>query len=307
MAPGIEKRPPNPMTWVYAAFGVAFALALAHKIVIAPRMTTLEERKIEVEALAGRVAEIEAEVAAQQSAGASASDAAAEEDEAVRATNLSGSKAQILGTIIDRLARSQAAGLFEVRSFQAEPSDVSADGLVEETPFRLAVAGRYASIVALLTELESGYPIAHVRAVSVSPAPEKGAILRAEVTGSLFVVGGGEKSAAGGNTPRVAQALATLDPFASSGRAALAAASGASARTARGAFALSAAARAPAPHAPPFRGVLVRAGVRTAMFGMRFVAVGATVEGWTILEIGAKSCLVEKEGVRKTLVPGTTF
>lgn len=54
----------------------------------------------------------------------------------------------------------------------------------------------------------------------------------------------------------------------------------------------------------PLRGVMKREGVRYALFGERFAALGESVGGWTIIRIGENRCVLERGGRTKALEPG---
>jgi hypothetical protein len=305
----------RPMRWVYAAFALAIAGVLFNRTMLAPRAAALDDRRDETRRLGEQLAEASAR-AERRAAGAAEASAA---DEALHALAVERSAPELIGAIVDRVRLVPAARGCAVELFETDTPTADAAGRVEETPFRLDVTGPYAAVVALLRDLEGGYPIAHVRSVDVSRAEALAGGVTAELRGALYVVvthgafaPPREVGEAGEATEAAAAAVArgaappaagvARDPFSPrAARAVSAAVAGGPPR----ARASSAASVAAAPAATrPFRGVLERRGVRSALFGSRSYAAGETIAGWTIREIGEKSCVVERNAVRKTLKPG---
>jgi len=176
-------KPSGPVRIVYAALLAAIAITVIYKSLFLPELAAARAREDEIASVRRSIAEVESRIARLRD---EARDPRVRE-EIGRLVSNDSSPNEALRSLLSEFERRHAASECEFRSFDTELAVVAGDG-TEETPFRASVVGRYDALVALLSELESAYPIVHVRSVAFHSLPERGYAAEAEIVGALFVI-----------------------------------------------------------------------------------------------------------------------
>jgi len=176
-------KPSASMRIVYAAMTSAIAIVVLYKTLFLPELAAARAREDEIAGLRRSIAEVESRLGRLRE---EARDPRVRE-EIERLVSTDSSPNEALRSLLSEFARRHAASECEFVSFDTDLA-LLAEGGTEETPFRASVVGRYDALVALLRELESAYPIVHVRSVALTALPRRGYAAEAEIVGALFVI-----------------------------------------------------------------------------------------------------------------------